>query len=122
MRIGAALATWHYISEAGLVDGGLAHGRREGDTGGAQSEAGGGARGGADEEDLAVVLELGLGQGIEVGDDLRPGRRRAQGSNAVFQFLLQHQREKAAEDMAANGLVELVEDRPGNEQVLGGCE
>ena len=35
---------------------------------------------------------------------------------------LQHQREEAAEHVAADGLVELVEDRPGGEQVLGGAE
>jgi len=48
--------------------------------------------------------------------------RASQGGDAIFQFLLQHQRQEAAEDVAANGLVELVEDRPGREQVLGGAE
>jgi hypothetical protein len=47
---------------------------------------------------------------------------RPRGGNAVFQFLLQHQRQEAAEDMAAKGLVEFVEDRPGDEQVFGGAE
>src|SRR5215475_6428622 len=38
------------------------------------------------------------------------------------QRLLQHQREEAAEHVTADGLVELVEDRSGGEQVLGGTE
>ena len=39
--------------------------------------------------------------------------------NAILQRRLQHQREEAAEYVTADGLVELVEDRPGGEQVLG---
>src|SRR5258705_12604937 len=35
---------------------------------------------------------------------------------------LEHEREEAAEHVAADGLVELVEDRTGFEQVLGGSE
>ena len=64
-------------------------GRRQGDAGGAQREAGG-----------------------------RPGK----GGDAVFQLLLQDEREEAARDVAADGLVELVIDRAGLEQALGGSK
>ena len=43
------------------------------------AEAGGRTRGGADDEVFAIVLDLGLGQRIQIGDDLRPG---APGSGA----------------------------------------
>ena len=42
--------------------------------------------------------------------------------DAVLQRLLQHQREEATEHVIADGLVELVKDRPGGEEVLGGAE
>ena len=72
--IRAARAAWHYIFGFGGGSGGrgVADGRRERDTGRAQGQAGGGARGGADEKAFAVVFDLGLGQGIQIGDDLRP--------------------------------------------------
>ncbi len=74
MTIRAARAAWHYIFGFGGGSGGrgVADGRRERDTGRAQGQAGGGARGGADEEAFAIVFDLGLGQGIQIGDDLRP--------------------------------------------------
>jgi hypothetical protein len=49
-----------------------AHGRRQRDAGGAQRETGGRPWRGAQQEALAVVLDLGLGQRIEIGDDFRP--------------------------------------------------
>jgi hypothetical protein len=85
---------------------------RQHDPDGTQGEAGGGTWGGAYHEALAVLLDLGLGQRIQIGDDPRPGPRAAERSDAVLQCLLQHQREDAAEHVAADGLVELVEDRP----------
>jgi hypothetical protein len=56
------------------------------------------------------------------GNDLGPGAGASERCDAVLQRLLQHQREKAAEHVAADGFVELVEDWPGREQVLGGAE
>ena len=47
---------------------------------------------------------------------------RPSAGNAVLQRSLQHQCEEAAEHVAADGLVELVEDRPGGEEVLGRTE
>jgi tetratricopeptide (TPR) repeat protein len=49
------------------------HRRRQGHAGGPQGQAGGRARRRADNEAFAVVLDLGLGQRIQIGDDLRPG-------------------------------------------------
>jgi len=77
---------------------------------------------GADGEALAVVPDLGLGERIQIGDDFRPGAGAAERGDAVLQCLLQHQGEEAAEHVAADGLVELVEDRAGREQVLRGAE
>ena len=56
----------------GSVGGEGLHGRRQGDAGGADGKAGGGARGGSDEEAPAVVDDLGLGRRVEVGADLGP--------------------------------------------------
>jgi len=71
---------------------------------------------------LAVLLDLGLGQRIQVGDDLRPGTRAAERRDAILQRFLQHQCEKAAEHVAADGLIEFVEDRSSGQEVLGGAE
>ena len=49
-----------------------------------------------------------------------PGR--AERGDAILQLLLQHQGEEAAGHVAANGLVELVKDRPRGEQALGRSE
>jgi hypothetical protein len=102
---------------AGLVDG-----RREGDTGGAEGDAGGRTRRRAHDEALAVVLDLSLGQRIKISDDFGPGVCAIERRDAVLQRLLEHERKEAAENVTADGLVELVEDRPCCEQVLGGSE
>ena len=51
---------------------GFADGRRQRDADGTQGQAGGRTRRGADDEALVVVLDLGLGQRVQIGDDLRP--------------------------------------------------
>jgi hypothetical protein len=93
--------------ESGLGE--LAHGGRQGDAGGAQGEARGRTRRRTQQETLAVLLDFGLGQGFQVGQDIGPGGdrrrlavggRRAEASDAVFQLLLQDEREKAAGDAA----------------------
>jgi hypothetical protein len=68
---------------------------------------------GAENESFALVFDLGFGQRIEIGDDL--GAERC---DAIFQRRLQNQGKEAAEHVT----VELVEDRPGRGQVLGGAE
>jgi hypothetical protein len=89
--------------------GGVADGGRQGNSGGAQGEAGGGTRGGADDEALAFVLDLGFGQGIQIGDDFRPAAGATEPGNAIFQRGFQHQRKEVAKHVAADRLVELVE-------------
>src|SRR5262245_16990814 len=123
MVIAAGAAAWHYIFDgAGSGGGGVADGRWQRDAGCTQGQAGGRARWRADDEAFAVVLDFGLGQRIQIGDDLGPGARATERRNTVLQRRLQHEREKAAEHVTADGLVEFVEDRPSGEQVLGGAE
>ena len=62
---------------------------------------------------FAVALDLDLGQRIQIGDDLRPGAGATETCNALPQLRRQHEREQAAEDVIADSLVELVEDRTG---------
>jgi len=111
--------------ESGLGE--LAHGGRQGDASGAQGEAGGGTRRRTQQETLAVLLDLGLGQGFQVGEDIGPGGgrrrlavggRRAEAGDAVFQLLLQDEREEAARDVTADGLVEFVINWTRFEQAL----
>ena len=66
----------------GIGSGGgeLTHGGRQGDAGGAQRQARGGAGRRAQDETLPVLFDLGLGQRVEVGEDLGPGRRLAAAS------------------------------------------
>jgi hypothetical protein len=46
----------------------------------------------------------------------------AERGDAVIQRLLEHEGEEAAEYVAANGLIQLVEDRAGREQMFRGPE
>src|SRR5258705_12452277 len=103
----AAPAAWHYIFDgAESGGGGVADGWRQRDDSFTEREAGGGMRRGANDEAFAVVLDFGLGQGIQIGDDRRPGAHAAERDDAILQRFLQHQREEAAEHVAADGLVE----------------
>src|SRR5262245_15218926 len=106
----------------GLGSYGVADGWRQRDSGRTQGEAGGRTRRRADNEALAVVLDLGLGQRIQIGDALRPGAGAGERRDTVLKRLLQHQREEAAEHVTTDGLVDLVEDRPRREQMLGRAE
>jgi hypothetical protein len=78
----------------GSVAGAGPNGERQGDACGAEREAGGGARAGADEEVLVVVGDLGLGQGIEVGENLGPGCLAAEVGDALLELGLEDEREK----------------------------
>ena len=110
-----------------MIAGG-SHGRWQGDACGTEREAGRGARGGADDEALLAVLDQGFGEGIEIGQDLGPGAaaRTLHGSlraiDALFELDLEDEGKEGTGDMAADGLVELVEDRPGGEEMLVGLE
>ena len=59
---------------------------------------------------------------VEVGDDVLPLEIQFGRLQPVLQFLAQHQRQEAAEQVAADGGVAGVIDRPGFEDGLGGAE
>src|SRR5271166_1571881 len=104
------------IARSGFVD--LAHGGRQGDASCSQGEARGGTRRRAQEKTFTVLFDLGLGQRIEIREDIRPRTRMAERRNAVLQLFFQDKGEKTARHMAANGLVELVKNRARGEQAL----
>ena len=99
-----------------------AHCRWQRHAGGAECEAGCGAWCRANDEPFAFLLDLGLGQRVEIGDDVSPGHGPIECGDPIFQCLLQYEGEEAAEHMTANGLVELMEDRPGRQQMFCGPE
>ena len=74
------------------------------------------------------MFDQGFGDGIEIGQDLGPGvaARALHGSlraiDALFELDLEDEGKEGTGDMAADGLVELVEDRPGGEEMLVGLE
>src|SRR5450759_2492780 len=74
MEIGAGKAAWHYISgELSRLRSGFGHltdGGWQGNADGAQRKAGGRARSRAQHEALVVLLDLSLGQRVEIGEDL----------------------------------------------------
>src|SRR5208337_2094802 len=118
---GAARA-WHYKAErvrrSGVRD--LVERRRQGDAEGGEGKAGSGARGGAQEEAFAVLLDLGLGERVQVGHHGGPGGggAGARRVEAVLQLLLQNEGEEAAGDVAADRFVQLVIDWPRLEQTF----
>jgi hypothetical protein len=65
-----------------------------------------------------VRQHLGLGQCINVGDDGGPGSVLAERGDAGLEFGLQYEGKEITKYVSANGLVELVEDQPGGEQLL----
>src|ERR1700687_5837659 len=116
---------WHYICDgrrrrSGLV--GWAHGGRQRDTGGGEGDTDGGARWRAQQEAFVVLLDFGLGERVEVGENVRPGALATKVGDALLQLLLQDEGEEAAGHVTANGLVDFVEDRPRREQALGCAE
>src|SRR6202034_2513411 len=116
---------WNRVRRRGAEARSAAGRRRRRATPSSRRGGGGGAGRRAQEETLAVLFDLGLGQRVEVGEDLWPGRAWrgfAHGGDAVLQFLFQHQGEEAAGDVAADGLVEFVINRPRFEQALGCAE
>ena len=131
MRIGAEKAPWHYIRGEGVqasaswrtVGGKATPAARR-----ARLAAGRGAersRKRLPSCSISVsVNEFEVGQNIGPGDarGARLCDRPAHGGDPVLQLLFQHQREEAARDVAADGLVELVKDRARFEQALGGSK
>ncbi len=68
---------------------------------------------GAGGDALAVLLDGGLLQEVEVADQVVPFDADAGGGASVGQFLLEDQREEGAEDVAADRGVAGVVDRSG---------
>src|SRR5271170_4373880 len=80
-----------------------------GDTGG----------GGAQQEALAILLELDLLQPVEIAQDVAPFSGNPLPAEAIFEFFGEQQRQKRAEHMAADCHVAAVVDRAGGEHGLG---
>src|SRR5271167_287857 len=80
-----------------------------GDTGG----------GGAQQEALAILLELDLLQPVEIAQDVAPFSGNPLPAEAIFEFFGEQQRQKRAEHMAADRHVAAVVDRAGGEHGLG---
>src|ERR1700686_4886150 len=102
---------WHYICggrrrRSGLVD--LAHGGRQRDAGGGERETGRGTRWRAQQEAFVVLLDLGLGERVEIGENVRPGALATEVGDALLQLLLQDEGEEAAGHVTANSLVDFV--------------
>src|SRR5215213_3851901 len=95
---------------------------RQGDAGGPE-EGADDAGGGRAQGHLPPVLgDLDLLQPIEIDQHIAPLRPEAGLAAARVQLLAQHQGEEGAEDVAADGGVGGVVDRPGAHQRLGGAE
>ena len=77
---------------------------------------------GAGGDDLAVLLDGGLLDSVEIIEQALPFGLEAPGLAQAGQFLGQNQGEEGAEDMAADGGIGLMEDRAGVEGGLGGAE
>src|SRR6516165_10694155 len=87
---------WHYMcrwtaSRSGLVD--LAHGGRQRDAGGGERETGGGTWWRAQQEAFVVLRDLGLGERVEIGKNVRPGALATEVGDALLQLLLQDEGE-----------------------------
>src|SRR5271168_3191598 len=79
-------------------------------------DAGGG---GAQQEALAILLELDLLQPVEIAQDVAPFSGNPLAAEAIFEFFGEQQRQKRAEHMAADRHVAAVVDRAGGEHGLG---
>src|SRR5271156_629601 len=79
-------------------------------------DAGGG---GAQQEALAILLELDLLQPVEIAPDVAPFSGNPLAAEAIFEFFGEQQRQKRAEHMAADRHVAAVVGRAGGEHGLG---
>ncbi len=67
-----------------MVD--LAHGGRQRDAGCGERKTGGGTRWRAQQEAFVVLLDLGLGEGVEIGENVRPGALATEVGDALLQL------------------------------------
>src|ERR1700731_255680 len=100
---------WHYICggrrrRSGLVDLRTVGGS---DAGGGERETGGGTRWRAQQGAFVVLLDFGLGERVEIGENVRPGAVATKVGDALLQPLLQYEGEEAAGHVTANGLATL---------------
>ena len=77
---------------------------------------------GAHEPVGGSVVDAHLLQAVEIAHQLLPFRREAGLAGEVVEMLLHRQRQEGAEDMAADGGVGGMEDRPGAHDRLGSAE
>ena len=89
--------------------------RRQGDADSAANRVDGRAGGGAQPRPAAVLFDLDLAEIGEIVDDALPFEPAAASCETVEELLAQDEREKGAEDVAANAGVGLVKDGAGGE-------
>ena len=82
---------------------GIAEVRWQGDASGLEQRPDGAGRGRAQPDLLAIFGQRDFLQPVEVAYHVTPFRREACGTAALVQLLLQHQGEKGAEHVAADG-------------------
>ena len=95
---------------------------RQGDAGGLEDAADLAGHGGAGGNALAVLLNGGFLETIEIAQQVGPFDDEAVALAEIGQFLLQHQGEERAKHMATNGGIRGVIDRAGAEDRLGTAE
>ena len=77
---------------------------------------------GAHEPVGGSVVDAHLLQSVEIAQQLLPFRREAGLADEIIEMLLHRQRQEGAEDVAADGGVGGMEDRPGAHDRLGPAE
>jgi hypothetical protein len=58
-----------------------------------------------------IGFDFGLGERVEIGDNIGPGALATEVGDALLQLLLEDEGEEAAGHVTANGLIDFVEDR-----------
>ena len=100
----------------------FAHVGREGDTGSLEDAADLTGDGGAGGDALAVLLDGGLLETVEIAQQIGPFDGDTGGSAPIGQLLVEHQGQEGAEDVAADGGIGGVVDRSGAQHRLGSTE
>ncbi len=77
---------------------------------------------GAEQPVGAAMANAHLGEAVEIAQEVLPFRREAGFTREIVEMLLHRQRQEGAEDMAANGGVGGMEDRPRAHDRLGSAE
>ena len=95
---------------------------RQGDAGGLEDAADLPGDGGAGGDALAVLVDGGLLETVEIAQQVGPFDDEAVAVAQIGQFLLQHQGEERAKHMATNGGIRGVIDRAGAEDRFGVAE